>query len=55
MDEDPYFTDGNFLAIRGDSLMVGVESVYSDKELPVWRGKMFRGARCCTDPFSAVL
>lgn len=44
MDDDDYFTKGNFLAIHGDSLMVGVESVYSDKELPVWRGKEYRGA-----------
>lgn len=45
MDADDYFTKGNFLAVHGDSLMVGVESVFSDKELPVWRGKEYRGAR----------
>lgn len=42
MDEDPYYSEGNFLAIHGDSLMVGVESVYSQDELPVWRGKEYR-------------
>lgn len=42
MDDDDYFSKGKFLAIHGDSLMVGVDAVFSDKELPVWRGKNFR-------------
>ena len=42
MDDDTYFEEGKFLAIHGDSLMVGVDSIYDEAELPVWRGKNFR-------------
>ena len=41
MDPEEYFTQGDFLTIRGESLMAGAPA-YVRSELAVWRGKNYR-------------